>query len=161
PLVDAIRDRVERLRVGPGDDDDVDMGPLISTEHRDRVAGYVAGASTEGAHVVVDGRELGDVGKGVFLGPSLGGRVSTGMRLYRDEIFGPVLSIVRADDLEGALAVVNGHHFGNGAAIFTRDGAAARRFESEAEVGMVGVNIPIPVPSAAFSFGGWKGSLFG
>jgi malonate-semialdehyde dehydrogenase (acetylating)/methylmalonate-semialdehyde dehydrogenase len=162
PLVEAIADRLAKLRIGPGTDPDAEMGPLITGSHRDRVASYLEGAAAEGGTVVVDGRhhELAS-GPGFFLGASLVDRVRPGMRVYDDEIFGPVLSVVRTDAYDEALAVVNANPFGNGAAIFTREGGAARRFEREVTCGMVGVNVPIPVPVAYYSFGGWKGSLFG
>ncbi|MBX6354769.1 MAG: CoA-acylating methylmalonate-semialdehyde dehydrogenase [Micromonosporaceae bacterium] len=155
-LVDAIAQRVSKLRVGPASDPDAEMGPLITREHRDRVAGYLAQSS----HVVVDGRDLVDR-PGFFLGPSLVDHVDPGSPLYRDEIFGPVLSVVRVDTYEQAVSLVNSNPYGNGVAIFTRSGAAARRFQYEVVCGMVGVNVPIPVPVAYYSFGGWKGSLFG
>ena len=163
PLVDAIAERLAKLRIGPGTDPDAEMGPLITAEHRDKVAGYVAGAEGEGAVVVVDGRshELAGSDGGFFLGPSLVDGVRPGMRLYDDEIFGPVLSVVRVGTYDEAVAVVNANPYGNGAAIFTRDGGAARRFELDVTCGMVGVNVPIPVPVAYYSFGGWKASLFG
>jgi malonate-semialdehyde dehydrogenase (acetylating)/methylmalonate-semialdehyde dehydrogenase len=163
PLVEAIADRLAKLRIGPGTDPDAEMGPLVTAEHRDRVAAYLEGAGAQGATVVVDGRrhELAGDGGGFFLGASLVDRVRPGMRVYDDEIFGPVLSVVRADTYDEALDVVNANPYGNGAAIFTRDGGAARRFEREVTCGMVGVNVPIPVPVAYYSFGGWKASLFG
>ena len=162
PLVEAIAGRLAKLRIGPGTDPDAEMGPLITAAHRDRVAAYVAGAAAEGAEVVVDGRahELAG-GDGFFLGASLLDRVRPGMAAYDDEIFGPVLSVVRADTFDEALSVVNANPYGNGAAVFTRDGGAARRFERDVTCGMVGVNVPIPVPVAYYSFGGWKASLFG
>ena len=136
------------------------MGPLITGEHRDKVAGYVAGAPAEGATVVVDGRE-GASDDGFFLNPTLLDHVSPEMACYRDEIFGPVLSVVRVPSYDEGLALINANPYGNGTAIFTRDGGVARRFQFEVQVGMVGVNVPIPVPVAAYSFGGWKDSLFG
>ena len=161
-LVDAIADRIPALTVGAGSDDP-QMGPLITAEHRYRVAGYVASAAGEGARVVVDGREVQVAGheSGFFLGPCLLDHVTTAMSAYRDEIFGPVLSVVRAYDLDEALALIHANPWANGVALFTRDGAAARRFQNEVEVGMVGINVPIPVPMAYYSFGGWKSSLFG
>ncbi len=162
PLVEAIADRLAKLRLGPGTDPDAEMGPLVTAEHRQAVVSYLEGAGAEGATVVVDGRRHELAGaEGFFLGPSLVDRVRPGMRVYDDEIFGPVLSVVRADTYDEALAVVNANPYGNGAAIFTRDGGAARRFEREVSCGMVGVNVPIPVPVAYYSFGGWKESLFG
>ncbi len=162
-LVDELSRRAEGLTTGPGTDPAADMGPLISGAHRDRVAGYLDSAESEGAEVVVDGRGLNVVGheRGFFLGPSLVDRVTPSMRVYRDEIFGPVLSVLRVDHLDQAIDLVNANPYGNGTAIFTRDGHAARRFRREVQVGMVGVNVAIPVPMAYYSFGGWKQSLFG
>jgi malonate-semialdehyde dehydrogenase (acetylating)/methylmalonate-semialdehyde dehydrogenase len=137
------------------------MGPLITAEHRDRVASYIATGQQEGATVVVDGRSLTFEGGGFFLGATLLDHVTPDMQVYQDEIFGPVLCVVRCPDYADALAVVNANQYGNGGAIFTRDGAAARRFCRDADVGMVGINVPIPVPVGTFSFGGWKDSLFG
>jgi malonate-semialdehyde dehydrogenase (acetylating) / methylmalonate-semialdehyde dehydrogenase len=159
-LVDAIRARIPNVKVGPGLEPGVEMGPLVTREHRDRVAGYVAGAAAEGAKVVVDGRDGAD-GGGFFLGPSLLDRVQPGMRCYDDEIFGPVLGVTRAASYEEAVRLVNENPYGNGVALFTRDGGAARRFQFEVQAGMVGINVPIPVPVAFYSFGGWKSSLFG
>ena len=163
PLVRALRDRAAALITGPGTDPASDMGPLITEAHRDRVAGYLDAAEAEGAEVVVDGREVKVPGgdDGFFLGPSLVDRVSPSMAVYRDEIFGPVLSVLRVDDLDAAIDMVNANPYGNGTAIFTRDGHAARRFRREVQVGMVGINVAIPVPMAYYSFGGWKQSLFG
>jgi malonate-semialdehyde dehydrogenase (acetylating)/methylmalonate-semialdehyde dehydrogenase len=156
-LVEAIADRVGKLRVGPAADPDSEMGPLISREHRDKVAAYLGSA---GADVVVDGRGL--AGKpGFFLGPSLVDNVVTDSPLYTDEIFGPVLSVVRVDTYDEAVRLVNDNPYGNGTALFTRDGGAARRFQYDVVCGMVGINVPIPVPVAYYSFGGWKASLFG
>ena len=159
-LVDAIAARIPGVVVGPGDAPGSMMGPLITAEHRDRVRSYVAGAAGEGAQVVVDG-SAGGPGDGFFLGCSLLDGVEPGMRAYDDEIFGPVLSVVRVATFDEAVALVNANPYGNGVALFTRDGGAARRFERTVEVGMVGINVPIPVPVAAHSFGGWKSSLFG
>jgi len=163
PLVRALSDRAAALITGPGTDPASDMGPLITEAHRDRVAGYLDAAEAEGAEVVVDGREVKVPGgdDGFFLGPSLVDRVSPSMAVYRDEIFGPVLSVLRVDDLDAAIDMVNANPYGNGTAIFTRDGHAARRFRREVQVGMVGINVAIPVPMAYYSFGGWKQSLFG
>lgn len=160
-LVAAVAERLERLRIGPGNDPRAEMGPLITRAHRDKVASYLDSARDDGAALVVDGRkrDLGD--DGFFLGASLVDHVTTDMSVYRDEIFGPVLCVVRADTYDDALRLVNDNPYGNGAAIFTRDGGAARRFETEATAGMIGVNVPIPVPVAYYSFGGWKQSLFG
>jgi malonate-semialdehyde dehydrogenase (acetylating)/methylmalonate-semialdehyde dehydrogenase len=162
-LVDRMRRRIDQLNVGPGTDPDADMGPLITREHRDRVTGYIEAGEREGAEVVVDGRGLvvdGHEG-GFFLGVSLLDGVTPDMVVYRDEIFGPVLSVVRVDSYDEALAMVNQNPWGNGAAIFTRDGGVARQFQLDAAAGMVGINVPIPVPVAYYSFGGWKQSLFG
>ncbi|TDL36329.1 CoA-acylating methylmalonate-semialdehyde dehydrogenase [Arthrobacter nitrophenolicus] len=160
-LVAAIKSRMADLTIGPGTDPSSQMGPLITAEHRDRVASYVAGAESEGASVVVDGREQQFDSDGFFLGVSLIDHVKPGMKVYDDEIFGPVLSVVRAESYGDAVRLVNENEFGNGTAIFTRDGGAARQFEFDVEAGMVGVNVPIPVPVGTFSFGGWKNSLFG
>jgi malonate-semialdehyde dehydrogenase (acetylating)/methylmalonate-semialdehyde dehydrogenase len=162
PLVQAIAERLPKLRIGPGIDEESEMGPLITKEHRDKVASYLDSAGAQGAKVIVDGRDHPRYGKdGFFLGASLIDEVTPEMDCYRDEIFGPVLSVVRAGDFEEAMSLVNSNPWGNGAAIFTRDGGAARRFQEEVEAGMVGVNVPIPVPVGYFSFGGWKASLFG
>lgn len=161
-LVPAISARLEKVKVGGGVDPDSEMGPLITREHRDKVAGYVAGAEEEGATIVRDGR--GDdvcLLDGFFLGPSLIDDVTEDMACYRDEIFGPVLCVLRVDTFQEAVRLLSESPWGNGAAIFTRDGAVARRFQSEADAGMVGINVPIPVPVSYYSFGGWKGSLFG
>ncbi|MCC3299616.1 CoA-acylating methylmalonate-semialdehyde dehydrogenase [Arthrobacter caoxuetaonis] len=160
-LVEAVRSRMVGLKIGPGTDPSSQMGPLITAEHRDKVASYVAGAAEEGATVVVDGREAQFDGDGFFLGVSLLDHVKPGMKAYDDEIFGPVLSVVRVPTYNDAVQLVNENQYGNGTAIFTRDGGAARAFEFDVEAGMVGVNVPIPVPVGSFSFGGWKDSLFG
>ncbi len=160
-LVSAIAERLPSLRIGTGDDPDAEMGPLITREHRDKVASYLDVAVNEGATVVVDGRELKVAGDGFFLGVSLVDHVKPGSTLQQEEIFGPVLSVVRVPTYDDAVHLVNDHPYGNGTAIFTRDGGAARRFQFECQAGMVGVNVPIPVPVAYYSFGGWKGSLFG
>ena len=159
PLVAAIADRIPGVVVGPGDDEASMMGPLITREHRDRVRAYVDGAAGEGARVVVDGDVPASAG--FFAGCALVDGVEPGMRLYDDEIFGPVLGVVRVPTYDEAVALVNANPYGNGVAVFTRDGGAARRFTREVTVGMVGVNVPIPVPVASHSFGGWKASLFG
>ncbi len=161
PLVDAISRRLPALRIGPGTDPAAEMGPLITREHRDKVASYLETAAADGATVVVDGRERTFDGDGFFLGVSLVDGVKPGMKVYDDEIFGPVLAVVRADTYEEALGLVNDNPYGNGCAIFTRDGGAARQFEFDVICGMVGVNVPIPVPVSYYSFGGWKASLFG
>ncbi|MEW5707765.1 MAG: CoA-acylating methylmalonate-semialdehyde dehydrogenase [Pseudomonadota bacterium] len=163
PLVEKLAARARGLKVGPGAEPGVEMGPLISRAHRDRVKGYVEQGEAAGARLVVDGRGLQVPGheNGFFLGPTLFDRVTPEMSIYRDEIFGPVLVVLRARDFDEALDLVNRNPYGNGTALFTRSGAAARRFQNEVEAGMVGVNVPIPVPMAFFSFGGWKQSLFG
>jgi malonate-semialdehyde dehydrogenase (acetylating) / methylmalonate-semialdehyde dehydrogenase len=163
PLVDRIAERMGRLVVGPGSDPASQMGPLVTPEHRDRVAGYVAHGVEEGAEAPVDGRKLAVPGApdGFWLGPCLLDRVTPDMTVYRDEIFGPVLSVLRVGDFDEAIALVNANPYGNGTAVFTGSGSAARRFQREIEVGMVGINVPIPVPMAYYSFGGWKDSLFG
>jgi malonate-semialdehyde dehydrogenase (acetylating)/methylmalonate-semialdehyde dehydrogenase len=162
-LVARMRDRIATLRVGPGLEDGVDMGPLVTAEHRDRVAGYVDAGVAEGAELVVDGRGLRVPGHegGFWLGPCLFDRVRPEMSIYREEIFGPVLSVVRVDGYDAAVDLVRTNPYGNGVALFTRDGGAARRFGVEVEAGMVGVNVAIPVPMAYYSFGGWGDSLFG
>jgi malonate-semialdehyde dehydrogenase (acetylating)/methylmalonate-semialdehyde dehydrogenase len=161
PLVAAIEERLPKVKVGPGTDPESEMGPLITAEHRDKVASYIDGGREQGATVVTDGRETSPDGGGFFLGPSLLDDVTPEMDAYRDEIFGPVLSIVRAETYDEAVRLVNENPYGNGAAIFTRDGGAARQFQFEVQAGMVGINVPIPVPVAYYSFGGWKSSLFG
>jgi malonate-semialdehyde dehydrogenase (acetylating)/methylmalonate-semialdehyde dehydrogenase len=160
-IVEAIAERLPKLRVGPGTDPDAEMGPLITGEHRDKVASYLAGAAGEGATMVVDGRDDDLPTEGFFLGASLVDNVKPGMKVYDDEIFGPVLVVTRVDTYEEAVALINEHQYGNGTAIFTRDGGAARQFQFDINVGMVGINVPIPVPVAYYSFGGWKASLFG
>ncbi len=160
-LVAAIATRIEGLTIGAGDDAASEMGPLITREHRDRVASYVSGATGEGATVVVDGTTTHFDGDGFFIGVSLVDHVTPGMKVYDDEIFGPVLSVVRVDTYAEAVDLVNANAYGNGTAIFTRDGGTARQYEFDIQVGMVGVNVPIPVPIGAYSFGGWKDSLFG
>jgi malonate-semialdehyde dehydrogenase (acetylating)/methylmalonate-semialdehyde dehydrogenase len=154
---------VQGLKVGPGLDPQSEMGPLVTRQHRDKVMGYVDQGVKEGAKLVVDGRGLKLQGyeNGNFMGGCLFDNVTTDMRIYKEEIFGPVLSVVRAPDYDSAVKMVNDHEFGNGTAIFTRDGDAAREFANKIKAGMVGVNVPIPVPMAFHSFGGWKRSLFG
>jgi malonate-semialdehyde dehydrogenase (acetylating) / methylmalonate-semialdehyde dehydrogenase len=160
-LVGRIAERLPKVKVGPGDDPGNEMGPLITREHRDKVASYLDGAREQGATVVADGRETAPEGDGFFLGVSLIDDVTPAMNCYRDEIFGPVLSVARAKTYDEAVQMVNESPYGNGVAIFTRDGGAARQFQHEVEAGMVGINVPIPVPVAYYSFGGWKSSLFG
>ncbi|MGA9749197.1 MAG: CoA-acylating methylmalonate-semialdehyde dehydrogenase [Nocardioides sp.] len=161
PLVDAIAARLPKLRIGDGAQPDTDMGPLITAEHRDKVASYIDQGAASGASVVVDGRSADLPETGFFLGTTLLDKVTPEMTVYTDEIFGPVLCVVRVETYDDALALVNANQYANGTAIFTRDGGAARRFQFEVEVGMVGINVPIPVPVAYYSFGGWKASLFG
>jgi malonate-semialdehyde dehydrogenase (acetylating) / methylmalonate-semialdehyde dehydrogenase len=163
PLVAAIRDRMAKLHVGDGRRTGCEMGPLVTAAHRDKVVSYLDAGAAEGATLAVDGRNHpvdGDTA-GFWLGPTLFDHVTPDMSVYTDEIFGPVLSIVRVPTYEDALDLVNTNPYGNGTAIFTNDGGAARRFQHEVEVGMVGVNVPIPVPVSYYSFGGWKDSLFG
>ncbi|MDE2583511.1 MAG: CoA-acylating methylmalonate-semialdehyde dehydrogenase [Rhodospirillales bacterium] len=162
-LMERLEPRVRALKIGPGTDPDAEMGPLVTAEHRAKVAGYVDHGVGEGAELVVDGRGLKLQGyeKGFFLGGCLFDRVRTDMRIYQEEIFGPVLSVVRTPDLAAATRMINRHAYGNGVAIFTSDGGAARDFAAGVQIGMVGVNVPIPVPMAFHSFGGWKSSLFG
>jgi len=162
-LVSRLKTRAEALRIGPGTDPDADMGPLVTGAHRDRVRAYIDAGVAEGAELVVDGRgvSLQGYSNGFFVGPTLFDRVTSTMRIYREEIFGPVLSVVRAGSFDEARRLIDEHEFGNGAAIFTRDGDAARAFLNDVQAGMVGVNVPIPVPMAFHSFGGWKNSLFG
>jgi malonate-semialdehyde dehydrogenase (acetylating) / methylmalonate-semialdehyde dehydrogenase len=161
PLIDAIKQRLPNVKVGPGLEPGNEMGPLITREHRNKVASYLDTAAEQGATVVADGRELEIDGDGFFLGVSLIDEVTPEMDAYRDEIFGPVLSVVRTDSYDEAVRLVNENPYGNGTAIFTRDGGVARQFQFDAQAGMVGVNVPIPVPVAYYSFGGWKASLFG
>jgi malonate-semialdehyde dehydrogenase (acetylating)/methylmalonate-semialdehyde dehydrogenase len=161
PLIEAIRERAAKVKVGDGLDPDSEMGPLITRQHRDKVATYLDSGREQGATVVVDGRESAPEGDGFFLGVSLLDHVTPEMDCYRDEIFGPVLSVVRTGTYDEAVRLVNENPWGNGTAIFTRDGGAARQFQFEAQAGMVGINVPIPVPVGWFSFGGWKASLFG
>jgi len=162
-LIAELRPLIAALKIGPGTAADVEMGPLVTREHLQRVRDYIDVGTKEGATLVVDGRALQVAGyaDGFYLGATLFDRVEPHMRIYREEIFGPVLVVVRVPDLQAALALVNEHEFGNGTAIFTRDGDAARTFCHQVQVGMVGVNVPIPVPMAFHSFGGWKRSLFG
>jgi malonate-semialdehyde dehydrogenase (acetylating)/methylmalonate-semialdehyde dehydrogenase len=163
PLVEAIRERLPRIKVGPGTDPEAQMGPLVTRQHRDKVASYLESGPAQGATLVADGREdaLYRDSDGFFLGLSLLDDVTPDMDCYRDEIFGPVLTVVRVDTYDDAVRLINDNPYGNGTAIFTRDGGAARQFQFEVNVGMVGLNVPIPVPVAYYSFGGWKASLFG
>ena len=159
-LVAKIKERAIKLKTGDGTKG-ADMGPLVTQVHRDKVASYVDAGEKEGATIVVDGRTVNPGGNGFWLGPTLFDHVTPKMSIYTDEIFGPVLSVIRVKSYDEALALVNSHQYGNGTAIFTNDGGAARRYQNEVEVGMVGINVPIPVPMAYYSFGGWKNSLFG
>ena len=163
PLVKLLKKKAEAIVVGPGEKEGVDMGPLVTAQHRDKVAGYIDQGVKEGPKLVVDGRGLKVRGaeSGYFLGTTLFDDVTPEMKIYQDEIFGPVLIVLRAKTLDDAIALVNRNPYANGTAIFTESGGAARRFENEIQVGMVGVNVPIPVPVAFYSFGGWKSSLFG
>jgi malonate-semialdehyde dehydrogenase (acetylating)/methylmalonate-semialdehyde dehydrogenase len=161
PLVRLLERKARAIKVGAGDASGVDMGPLVTSQHRDKVAGYVEAGVKEGARLVLDGRNTPLPKAGFFLGTSLFDHVKPHMSIYKDEIFGPVLVVLRVEDLEQAISLVNQNPYANGTAIFTESGGAARRFENEIQVGMVGINVPIPVPVAFFSFGGWKSSLFG
>jgi malonate-semialdehyde dehydrogenase (acetylating) / methylmalonate-semialdehyde dehydrogenase len=160
-LVKRLAVRARTLKVNTGSDPDAEMGPLVTAEHHAKVRGYIDKGVAEGATLVVDGREFKGPEGGFFLGGTLFDNVKTGMTIYQDEIFGPVLSVVRVADLGAATALVNANRYGNGVAIFTRDGASAREFVHRIDVGMIGINVPIPVPMAFHSFGGWKDSLFG
>ena len=160
-LVERIAERMPKLRIGDGAEPGTDMGPLITAEHRDKVAGYIEAGAEAGARVVVDGRQADVPSQGFFLGTTLIDDVTPDMTVYTDEIFGPVLSVVRAKTYDEALEIINSNQYANGTAIFTRDGGAARQFQFDVEVGMVGINVPIPVPVSYYSFGGWKNSLFG
>jgi malonate-semialdehyde dehydrogenase (acetylating)/methylmalonate-semialdehyde dehydrogenase len=160
-LVEAIKERLPKVKVGNGMDPDSEMGPLVTREHRDKVASYIDRGREEGAKVVADGRETAPDGDGFYLGVSLLDDVKPGMDVYKDEIFGPVLGVTRVDTYDEAVRLVNDNPYGNGVAIFTRDGGVARQFQFDVKAGMVGVNVPIPVPVAYYSFGGWKSSLFG
>ena len=163
PLVEAIKSRLPKITVGPGSDPSSEMGPLVTRQHRDKVASYLDSGLAQGAVVVTDGREhpLYDESDGFFLGVSLIDHVTPAMDAYRDEIFGPVLTVMRVKTYDEAVRLINDNPYGNGTAIFTRDGGAARQFQFEVNAGMVGINVPIPVPVAYYSFGGWKASLFG
>jgi malonate-semialdehyde dehydrogenase (acetylating) / methylmalonate-semialdehyde dehydrogenase len=163
PLVEAIGKRLPKISIGPGSDPGAEMGPLVTGQHRDKVASYLDSAIEQGAEVIADGRdhELFKDSDGFFLGVSLIDKVTPAMDCYRDEIFGPVLTVTRVGTYDEALHLVNENPYGNGTAIFTRDGGAARQYQFDVNVGMVGINVPIPVPVAYYSFGGWKGSLFG
>ena len=161
-MIEKIVEKMSQIKVGDGRRS-CDMGPLVTKEHRDKVAGYIEIASADGAKVVVDGRNVEPDGDqaGFWLGPTLIDQVPTTSKVYQEEIFGPVLSVVRVKSFDEGLELINGGAFGNGTAVFTNDGGAARRFQNEVQAGMIGINVPIPVPVAYFSFGGWKHSLFG
>jgi malonate-semialdehyde dehydrogenase (acetylating)/methylmalonate-semialdehyde dehydrogenase len=161
PFIEAVKQRLPKIKVGNGMESDSEMGPLITREHRDKVASYIEKGKDEGATIVADGRESAPEGDGFFLGVSLMDNVTPEMSVYKDEIFGPVLGVTRVDTYDEAVQLINDNQYGNGTAIFTRDGGAARQFEFDVQVGMVGINVPIPVPVAYYSFGGWKASLFG
>jgi malonate-semialdehyde dehydrogenase (acetylating)/methylmalonate-semialdehyde dehydrogenase len=162
-LLERLAPRVRALKIGPGAEPDVEMGPLVTRQHHERVSGYIDLGIKEGAKLIVDGRSFRLRGheNGFFIGGSIFDSVLPAMRIYREEIFGPVLAVVRARSYDAAVELVNSHEFGNGAAIFTRDGGVARDFVERVNIGMVGVNVPIPVPMAFYAFGGWKRSLFG
>ena len=159
-LISKITDRIDKLKVGAGDDPASDFGPVITKEHRDRIVQYVKTAFADGIDVVRDGTALASA-PGFFVGPCLLDGVRPGIKAYDDEIFGPVLGVARVANFTDAVDLINANPYGNGTAIFTRDGNAARRFAREVTVGMIGVNVPIPVPVSSYSFGGWKNSLFG
>jgi len=160
PLIALLKKKAQAIKIGPGDRDGVEMGPLVSAQHRDKVASFIAQGKKEGAKAVLDG-STPPMKEGYFLGTTLFDDVKPGMEIYKNEIFGPVLSVLRVKTLDEAIALVNSSPYANGTAIFTESGGAARRFENEVQVGMVGINVPIPVPVAFYSFGGWKNSLFG
>ncbi|MEY4101128.1 MAG: hypothetical protein RLZZ567_371, partial [Actinomycetota bacterium] len=159
-LIPKIKERMEKIKTGDGTKG-CDMGPLVTKAHRDKVASYIEAGVKEGATLVMDGRQVKPDENGFWLGPTLFDNLKTSMSIYSEEIFGPVLGVIRVKSYEEALKLVNDHKYGNGTAIFTNDGGAARRYQNEVEVGMVGINVPIPVPMAYYSFGGWKSSLFG
>ena len=162
-LIPKMQERIAELKIAPGTEEGAQMGPLVTREHRDRVAGYVDTGVEEGATLVTDGRDFKVDGyeDGFFLGPNLFDNVDPSMKIYQNEIFGPVLAVVRVDHYEEAIELVNDNPWGNGTAVFTNDGGAARKFQNEIQVGMVGINVPIPVPLSFYSFGGWKASMFG
>ncbi len=162
-LIEDVQTRIEKLTIGPGDQPGVEMGPLVTSQHLERVRGYVDSGEEQGALLVADGRDFVVDGHedGYFFGPTLFDNVTTDMSIYTDEIFGPVLSTVRMDHFEEAIQLINENPYGNGTAVFTNDGGAARKFQNEIQVGMVGINVPIPVPLSFYSFGGWKDSIFG
>tara|TARA_B100001063_G_C16678240_1_gene510274 strand:- start:408 stop:1139 length:732 start_codon:yes stop_codon:yes gene_type:complete len=162
-LVNNINDKAQALKVAPWTDEDAQMGPVISIDHKEKIESYIASGIEEGAKIILDGRDIKIQGyeNGYFVGPTLFDHVSKDMKIYKEEIFGPVLSVVRVNSYEEALKLVNEHQFGNGTSIYTSDGEISRHFSTSCEIGMVGVNVPIPVPMAFHSFGGWKQSLFG
>jgi malonate-semialdehyde dehydrogenase (acetylating)/methylmalonate-semialdehyde dehydrogenase len=162
-LLPKVQERIAELKIAPGDTDGAEMGPLVTQQHLDKVTSYVSAGESAGATLLVDGRDLKVDGfdNGYFIGPNLFDNVTTDMSIYTDEIFGPVLSVVRVDSYEDAIQLINDNPYGNGTAIFTNDGGAARKFQNEIQVGMVGINVPIPVPLSFYSFGGWKDSIFG
>jgi malonate-semialdehyde dehydrogenase (acetylating) / methylmalonate-semialdehyde dehydrogenase len=162
-LTSALAPKIRSLKIGPGTDPDAEMGPLVTKQHLDKVRGYIDAGVAEGAKLLVDGRGFKMQGyqDGYFIGGSLFDHVTPNMKIYKEEIFGPVLSVARAPDYDTAARLINEHEFGNGTSIFTRDGDAAREFAHRIKIGMVGINIPIPVPMAFHSFGGWKASIFG
>jgi malonate-semialdehyde dehydrogenase (acetylating)/methylmalonate-semialdehyde dehydrogenase len=162
-LLPKVQERIAELKIAPGDADGAEMGPLVTQQHLDKVTSYVSAGESAGATLLVDGRDLKVDGfdNGYFIGPNLFDNVTTDMSIYTDEIFGPVLSVVRVDSYEDAIQLINDNPYGNGTAIFTNDGGAARKFQNEIQVGMVGINVPIPVPLSFYSFGGWKDSIFG
>ncbi len=162
PLLEKLLPKIAALKVGPGSDNNNDMGPLITAEHRDKVRSYIDLGEKEGAQLLVDGRKHAITrSPGYFLGPTLFDHTTPDMRIYKEEIFGPVLTMTRVDSFDDAVRLINDHQYGNGTAIFTRDGDSAREFADNIKVGMVGINVPIPVPLAFHSFGGWKRSVFG
>jgi len=162
-LISAMAPKIRSLKIGPGTDPEAEMGPLVTKQHLDKVRGYIDSGVAEGAQLLVDGRGFKMQGyqDGYFIGGSLFDHVTPNMKIYKEEIFGPVLSVVRAPDYDTAARLINEHEFGNGTSIFTRDGDAARQFAHQIKIGMVGINVPIPVPMAFHSFGGWKASIFG
>jgi malonate-semialdehyde dehydrogenase (acetylating)/methylmalonate-semialdehyde dehydrogenase len=161
PLVEALARRAREIEVGPGLEPGSEMGPVVTAAARERIVDYIGQGVEAGASAVVDGRDAELGGGGFFVGPTLFDRVEPEMSIYADEIFGPVLAVTRVPDLDAAIALLNANPYANGAAIFTASGHAARRFQREAEIGMIGINVPIPVPMAFYSFGGWRDSLFG
>src|SRR3712207_5722512 len=162
-LLDVVAEKAQGVKVGPGRDAASEMGPVITAQARDRIVGLIDSGEQQGARIAVDGRGLVVPGHedGFFVGPTVIDRVTTEMDVYREEVFGPVLSVVRSNDVDEAIALINANPYGNGTAIFTSSGEAARRFQRGVNVGMIGINVPVPVPMAYYSFGGWKDSLFG